>query len=198
MDQEKAVSRLEALMTLVAREAGARRAAVFVPKGQSIALVTQMSLDQAALDLSYAGWGRHRAGLAAGQTVRYGRAALWPIFHLSQLVAVMYLDSAPPQFPDEPARESAERISASLAYIQAPTPMASYLACGLLYAEAATEIQHDQLAMALHVHQGNVAAVARHFGVRRETIYWRASRAGLSIADYRPNHRKVLASKTAS
>jgi hypothetical protein len=195
MDQEKALARLETLMTLVAREAGARRAAVFVPKGQSMVMVGQNIIDQAGLDLVYAGWSRHRARLTAGQTVRYGRAALWPILHLGQLVAVMYLDNAPANFPDDDARESGERLSASLAYIQVPTALGSYLACGLTYVDATAEMQKDQLAVVLQTHQGNVAAVARHFGVRRETIYWRAARAGLDVAAFRPGSRRRKATQ---
>ena len=43
--------------------------------------------------------------------------------------------------------------------------------------------------MILTVYQGNVAAVARHFDVLRETIYARAARADIDINDFRPRRR---------
>lgn len=191
MDQEKAIARLEALMLLAAREADAKHAAVFVPVGRSLSLVTQMGLDQAALDLTYAAWARHERRLQAGVTVRYGRVAVWPIFHMQNLVALVYLDSAPEVFPNDPSREHGHMLAASLTYVTPRTPASTYLACGLSQGDAVHVMETDQLAMLLRAHEGNVAAVARQLGVRRETVYHRAARANLDVDDFRPRPRRL-------
>lgn len=186
MEHDKALARLEALMLLAAREACATRAAVFVPNGRGLALVAQLALDQAALDLAHSGWARHRTTLYAGKTVRYGRAALWPLVRDGHVCALMYLDSAPEPFPDDDARQTGAQIAATMRHVTSPTPVVTYLSCGLTHVEAMAEIQGDQIAVLLALYHGNVTAVARQLGVNRDTVYARAHRAGLDLAEFRP------------
>jgi transcriptional regulator of acetoin/glycerol metabolism len=110
---------------------------------------------------------------------------------MHNLVALVYLDSAPEVFPNDSSREHGLLLAANLTYVQPRTPASSYLACGLSQGDAVHVMETDQLAMLLRAHEGNVAAVARQLGVRRETIYHRAARANLEIDNFRPRPRRL-------
>jgi hypothetical protein len=187
MDQDQARGRLEALMLLAARDAGATRAAVFAPTGTGLALAAQWALDQAALDIAHSGWARHRAELTAGKTVRYGQAVLWPLFSSGRDVcALVYLDKAPADFPDERGRANGAAIAAWMPNVKVPTPGTTYMASRLAHVEVVAEILADQLALLLRFFRGNVSAVANHLGVARMTVYDRIGRYQLDLAEFRP------------
>lgn len=191
MDKEQATARLEVLAKLTAQDSGAKRSAVFVPGPKGLGLVAQFGVDQSILDLAQAGWASHRAKLSTGEAVHYGRSALWPIFRDGSLIAVIYLEAAPADFPDDAGRDNMAQIASTLRYVDPPTVIASYLSCGLTHTESIEEIKRDQLAILLDLFQGNVAVVARHLGVTRETIYLRARAAKLEVNDYRPKPRQL-------
>lgn len=185
------MARLEVLAKLAAQDAGAKRSAVFVPGPKGLGLVAQFGVDQGVLDLAQAGWASHRTKLCAGEAVRYGRSALWPIFRDGSLIAVIYLEATPADFPDDAGRDNMAQIASTLRYVDPPTAIASYLSCGLTHAESVDEIKRDQLAVLLDFFQGNVAAVARHLGVTREMVYLRARAAKLEVNAYRPKPRQL-------
>jgi len=52
------------------------------------------------------------------------------------------------------------------------------------------ELERDQLAAALRMLNGNVAAVARHLDLSRDTVYRRAERFDLSPQRFRSRRRR--------
>lgn len=183
--RQPTLTRLRLVVAALAERAGATSVVLFAPRDTGLTMVVQHEVTQAALDLAHSAWMRKRELLQAGSVVRYGRAVVWPLFDGPKLVALVYLDAAPAQFPDDEAREHGSDLILRLRRLNPPSPVATYLATGLSLADAFEEVQRDQLALALELYHGNVTAAARLLGVTRETIYKRAHRLGLDIPTFR-------------
>ncbi len=191
MDSQQAVERLEILLKLVAHEANADRAAVYVPRNGSLALVVQMKLDQAVSDLVLAAWASHRPEFNAAKTVRYGTTAIRPLFQDGRLMALVFLNKTSEQPPTKSQLDVYTRMLPLIERAGTPSPIGSYLACGLAYIDAARELDRDHLAIVLSQVNGNVAAAARRLGVCRATVYLRAERTGLVVSTFRLGRRRL-------
>lgn len=183
--QGPATSRIRLLLVTVAEIAGATCAALFAPRASGLALVVQFEVNQTAFDIAYGGWARKRDELEAGRCVRYGKAVLWPLFEGRELVAVVYLDRAPQDFPDDLSREDGAVIATRMRRLSIPSPFTSLSTTKLSARDALREMQRDQLATTLSELNGNVSAAARHLGIARETFYARAHRLDIEIAEFR-------------
>lgn len=186
MYPERYEARLKALLMLIIAETEADRAALFVPRGSGLAILAQVEVDQATIDLAEAGWAHKQRELHAGQIVRYGRCLLWPLFDGPELAAMVFADRAPEAFPDDLSRQNGALLVARLKGMEMPTRVRAVVSAGVSADESLDEVQRDQLALLLRRFHGNVAAVARELGVRRSTVYRRADRHGLDASAFRP------------
>lgn len=184
---EQDEARLKALLSLLAADACAQRAGLFVPRGSGLALVAQVDVNQKVIDLAEGAWARRRDTLLAGQAVRHGNGLLWPLFKGPEFMALIYLDCAPPDFPRDDDTTTGALLVGRLSRMELPSHVRSLLLAGVPARDSLKEAARDQLALLLRRFNGNVAAVARELGVRRSTVYRRAFRYELDPAAYRPN-----------
>lgn len=181
------------LLSLILNAAGAKRGALFVPRGDGLVFVVQRHLHQPGLDLAYACWARRRDDLKAGRIVRYGRTLAWPQFIGPELVGFIYIDQAREDFvPETMTEQDALRLVRCLPRVVSPA--ASYVAAGLSFADATDEFEADQLAMALESTGGNVTATAGLLKVNRETVYARAEEYNIDIDLIRERRKRKKAS----
>lgn len=181
--KDPATRRLRIILDALANHAGAECCALFMPRKPGVGLVAHnREVDQKALDAVLSAWVRHRAELDRGTLVPFGHGLVWPLFDGPKLAALLYLDVAPPGFPeDDEARNYVLEIVARLRHVSPPTVVNNYLALGLSLIDARQEAERDQIAMALQVSHGKVRAAARLLGVTRETVYQRASKYGIDL-----------------
>ena len=123
---DRGLERLNTLLQVMAGDAGADRAALFVPEAADLRLVADCDLCEADLDIVQAGWQRYRADLSAGRVVRIGQAVLWAVFQGPRLAAVVYLDQAADSFPNDSQQGDGARLAARLDHLEFPPP-GSYL-----------------------------------------------------------------------
>lgn len=187
---DAATRRLRVLLKRVARRSDAKVSAVFVPRGDDLALVVQFGIDQLALDVVRAGWRRHQSVLRAGQLVRFGLASLWPVFEGPEIAAVIYVDRTPDDFPDDRTRDDGALIAARAPRCGKPSALDACLTVGYRPETVIAELEHNRLAELFTTHRGNVTAVAHALGVCRDTAYAKARQANIDIDAFRPWRRR--------
>lgn len=189
---DASTTRLLVTLKRIVRVARAEVGAVFVPRGDGLALVTQIGIDQPALDVVHACWFRNLPELRAGRIVRFSAACLWPLFNGPQIVALIYLDRAPADFPDDHTREDAALVAARAPRCGKPSALASLAGNGYRPADIGAQLERDQLVMLLRQHRGNVSDVAYAMAVSRDTVYKRAREARplVDIDEFRPRKRR--------
>jgi hypothetical protein len=170
------------------RAAKAHVGAVFVLRGDGLALVAHIDVDQPALDIAYACWTRNQDELRRGTIVRFGAACLWPLFKGPQICALLYLDRVPPDFPDDRARDDAALVAARAPKCGRPSALETLASSTSTLDDVLAELQRDRLVMLLRQHRGNVSDVACALGVCRDTVYKlsREARPPLDIDQFRP------------
>lgn len=180
------------MLKRVARRAQAQIGAVFVPRGDGLALVAQFGINQPALDVVNACWLRHQKELRAGHVVRFSAARLWPLFDGPEIAALVYLDRAPADFPDDRTRDDGALIAARAQRCGKPSALDALVPPGYRPADIIAELERDQLVMLLTTHRGNVTAVAGAMGLCRDTVYdlLRNAKPSLSIEQFRPRRRR--------
>lgn len=170
------------------RAAKAHVGAVFVPRGDGLALAAQIALDQPALDIVHATWFRKQDDLHSGTIVRFGAACLWPLFKGPRVCALLYLDRVPADFPDDRARDDAALVAARAPMCGKPSALETLSSSASRPDDVVAELQRDRLTMLLRQHRGNVSDVACTLGVCRETVYklTREAQPPLDIDQFRP------------
>lgn len=187
---DASTTRLRVLLMRVVRRAQAKVAAVFVPRGEGLALVVQVGVDQAALDIAHAGWLRHNKTLRAGRVVRFGMARLWPLFDGPAITALVFVDRAPEDFPDERMREDGALIALRAPRCGKLSALDTYAPADYRPEDVIAEFERDRLVLLLRQHRGNVSAIATAMGVCRDTVYDRIAHADLDLAAFRPRTRE--------
>jgi DNA-binding NtrC family response regulator len=163
--------------------AEAHVAALFVPGPErTLALRAAVDLDQAGIDSSGFAWSSHEQALRAGTLTRVGQGIVWPLLLDGTLVALMYLDTAHPTFPEPHEQSHARVLAERVRALERPRALGPYLA-GV--ASPAAELRR-QLEVVLRQVAGNVSAAARVLGVNRDTIYERAGRLAVDLTAFRP------------
>lgn len=166
--------------------AGSPVAALYSPAGSRLTLRAQRNLDQAAIDHVELAWLTQRRELERGGLVRLGPAVAWPLLNgRHELVAIVFLSSAPAGFPDDVDQQNGAIIVRRVGQGRTPT------AVGPQLAEAYGRDERERLVATLRLTAGNVAAAARILGVVRDTIYYRLERFGLTVADFRPGRGRA-------
>jgi hypothetical protein len=159
--------------------ANARVSALFLrtQDDQRLRLAASNTIDSTALETAETAWERRRDELKAGALLRIDAALLWPLLDDGRLAAVVYLEPARSPFPTPADRAAAQPLLARLrrgsatAVELAPEPAACPK--GTL---------QDQLARLLSERGADVAAIARHLGLSRQTVLERMARLGLRAA----------------
>lgn len=183
--------RLKVLLERIAQRAHAEVRAIFVPRNDDLALVTQVGVTQVFIDIVKTTWVHRRKELLAGRLVRHGACIVWPTFDGPELSALLFLDRAPADFPDTPTREDGALIGARAPHWGLPSALAPYPARAQRLTSVVVHLLREDLIHRLTTHHGNVAAVARDLGVCRDTVYQRAERLRINIEEFRPLGRRL-------
>ncbi len=201
-------------LEVVAAMNGARSGAIFKRNRDRLTLFVSRSIDQSVLDAVETIWRRYREGLERGEVFystdlradkripsptggeQVAGVAVVPVFDGDGLVALLYVDSATPNFcgPEELARlqkfgrivakavgfASAADLDAAGGPLESPAAEAPALARG----------SREELLYHLSRHEWNIARVSRILGVTRRTIY-------LRLARYKIRREKVVRGERA-
>lgn len=167
--------------------AGARVAALFVPTPSGLELRAQKDLLQPGLDATTVAWATQERKLREGHLVRTGDGLVWPLLLGKELAALVYLDQARPEFPEEHEAVHGQVLAMRARRLIPPRPLGPFVAS---VASPEAE-QRRQLQIVLRQVAGNVTAAASVLGVNRDTVYERAARFGLDLGLFRPARRKA-------
>jgi hypothetical protein len=184
---------LEVVMALV----NGRSGGVFAAADARLTLFASRGIDQHVLDAVETLWGRAKDQLRGGQPIYVpdtgtdtdlARAtaggpaslAVFPVFDGDALVALLYVDSAEPDFCSGTDVERLAKFSRLLARAVRPTPdpPARDLTGWEAYLERTPvpDIERQKLLLLLKRNEWNIARVARLMGVTRRTVYLRLQR----------------------
>jgi GAF domain-containing protein len=183
---------LEVVMALV----NGRSGGVFSAADARVTLFASRGIDQHVLDAIETLWGRGKDQLRRGQPIYIpdtGRdedlaataggpasLAVFPVFDGEELVALLYVDSAEPDFCPGTHVERLAKFARMLAGAVRPAadPPAHDVAEWEAYLERTSvpDIERQKLLLLLNHNAWNIARVARLMGVTRRTVYLRLQR----------------------
>ena len=184
---------LEVVMAL----ANGRSGGVFIAADARLTLFASRGIDQHVLDAIETLWGRAKDQLRRGQPIYVpdtGRdedlarattggpasLAVFPVFDGDALVALLYVDSAEPDFCAGTDVEQLAKFARMLAGAVRPAadPPARNVAEWEAYLERTSvpDIERQKLLLLLNHNAWNIARVARLMGVTRRTVYLRLQR----------------------
>ena len=184
---------LEVVMALV----NGRSGGVFAAADERLTLFASRGIDKHVLDAVETLWGRAKDQIRRGQPIyvpdtrtdkelRSATAggpaslAMFPVFDGEELVALLYVDSAEPQFCPPSDVERLAKFSRMLARAVRPeTEPAAREASGweaYLERTPVEDIERQKLLLLLNHNEWNIARVARLMGVTRRTVYLRLQR----------------------
>lgn len=188
---------LEVVMALV----NGRSGGVFAAADARLTLFASRGIDQHVLDAIETLWGRAKDQLRRGQpiyvpdtgtdkdlarTMAGGPASLavFPVFDGDDLVALLYVDSAEPEFCPGTDLERLATFSRMLARAVRPAadPPPRDVAEWEAYLERTPvpDIERQKLLLLLNHNAWNIARVARLMGVTRRTVYLRLQRYNIA------------------
>jgi hypothetical protein len=175
------------LLDFVMNLSSAQSGAVFLA-GRELSLFSSSGITQTGLDWVGDCWEQSRQDLRSGSVLSREDDWLVPARHGDDLVALVYLRAAKPDY--DGVVEVTPLLAEAAAQGQAApesSPVDTYLESALQ-----EDIERRRLVLLLRRHEWNISRVARELGVTRQTVYNRLQALGID-REPRDTTRKVQA-----